>query len=89
MIKSDEDFAACQQNELATHPLSLLVDISMRKTEKAAMYHVVQSYASCEQTYTKDSVHVEEDIFCVRWYGHNMEDTVTCTIHTYLMYICP
>ncbi len=57
LVKSDEYFAWCLQCELAPRPVSLFDDVSMRKTEKAIMYKVVEtaSGVECEETCPTDS----------------------------------
>ena len=66
VIKSDEDFASCLEYELAPRPLSLFDEISMRKTEKAVMYRVLESYAASEQTYPKDNMFIVDGGYLLR-----------------------
>ena len=61
VIKSDEDFASCLEYELAPRPLPLFDELSMRKTEKAVMYSVIESYSGCELTYPKESMFVVDE----------------------------
>ena len=47
VIKSDDDLQECLQYELAPMPLSLFDDVSMKKTQKAVMFDIIES-ATCK-----------------------------------------
>ena len=87
VIKSDEDFASCLEYELAPRPLSLFDDISMRKTEKAVLYRVIESYAASEQTYPKDSMCVVDGGYLLRRVVWPQHGTYSDVYSAYVSYV--
>ena len=88
VVKSDEDFASCLQYELAPRPLSLFDEISMRKTDKAVMYKVMESLTECEKTYPQDSTFIIDGGYLLRrvvWPQHGLYSDI---YKAYVSYVC-
>ncbi len=89
LVKSDEDFASCLQYELAPRPVSLFDDVSMRKTEKAIMYKVIEtaSGVECEETCPTDSIYVLDGGYLLRRVVWPQNGTYSDLYRTYVAYV--
>ena len=87
VIKSDKDFASCLEYELASRPLSLFDEISIRETQKSVMYDVIESLADSQQTYPAGSTVVLDGGYLLKrvlWPQHGSYSDIYSSYVSYI-----